>query len=89
MSTRGVTLRESSISSAGPWGRIPNSWAQIKLDDGIGENEARAQIQIQIQSVIRDNRLPWRTVELTPQRVGTVVIDILQQVCYYEVFNQK
>ncbi|KAK0439172.1 kinase-like domain-containing protein [Armillaria borealis] len=60
-------------------GRTLDSWAQIKLDDGLDENEARAQVHSQVQSLIRDIPFPWRTVELTPQLVEIMVMDILQQ----------
>ncbi|SJL08824.1 uncharacterized protein ARMOST_12195 [Armillaria ostoyae] len=73
------TISESIIFSTGPLGRALSSWTEILLDDGLVENEARAQIQSQVQSLIRDIRLPWKTAELTPQRVETVVMDVLQQ----------
>ncbi|KAK0231912.1 kinase-like domain-containing protein [Armillaria nabsnona] len=72
------TISESITFSSELLGRM-NSWTEIKLDDGLVENEARAQIQSQIQSLIRDIRLPWKTAELTPQRVEAVVMDVLQQ----------
>ncbi len=69
--------------------RTLDSWAQIKLGDELVENEARAQIQRQVRCLIRDISSPWRTVELTPQPVETMVMDALQQVChYYAAFNQ-
>ncbi len=78
------TLRDDT----GLLGRM-NSWTEIKLDDGLVENEARAQIQSQVQSLIRDIRFPWTTAELTPQRVETLVMDVLQQVCHHDrAFNR-
>ncbi len=69
-------------------GRTLDNWAKIKLDDKLVENEARAQIQRKVQSLIRGVPLPWMTVELTPQPVETLVMDVLQQVCHYGAFNR-
>ncbi len=82
------TISESITFSTGLLGRM-NSWTEIKLEDGLVENEARAQIQSQVQSLIRDIRLPWMTAELTPQRVEAVIMDVLQHVCHYgRAFNR-
>ncbi len=82
------TLRERPISPTRPLGRTLNSWAQVNLDDGLVENEARAQIQVQVQNLIRDTRLPWKTVESIPSWVESVVMDVLQQVGYNRAFNR-
>ncbi|SJL08804.1 uncharacterized protein ARMOST_12174 [Armillaria ostoyae] len=77
--TESSTLNEITTSSTGPLGPILNRWTQITLDDVLGENEARAQIQIQVQNLIRDIRLPWKTVKSIPSSMESVVMDILQQ----------
>ncbi|KAK0439169.1 kinase-like domain-containing protein [Armillaria borealis] len=69
------TLSKSTTSSTGPFLRTLNDWTDITLDDGLAENEARAQVQ----SLVRGIRLPWKTVKLTPQPVETMVMDVLQQ----------
>ncbi|KAK0471433.1 kinase-like domain-containing protein [Armillaria novae-zelandiae] len=61
-------------------GQTLDSWAQIRLDDGLVTNEAlRVQIRRQVQDLIRGISLPWKTVGLTPQPVATLVMDVLQQ----------
>ncbi len=86
--TEKSTLNEITTSSTEPLRPILNRWTQITLDDGLVENEARAQIQVQVQNLIRDTRLPWKTVGSTPSRVERVVMDVLQQVCYNRAFNR-
>ncbi len=86
--TESSTLNETTTSSTGPLGPILNRWTQITLDDRLVENEARAQIQVQVQNLIRDTRLPWKTVESIPSWVESVVMDVLQQVCYNRAFNR-
>lgn len=76
------------VSSTSPLGRTLISWAQIKRDDELKENEARAQIQSQVQSLIQNIPFPWRTVALITQPVEAVVMDVMQQVCHSRAFNQ-
>ncbi|KAK0231907.1 kinase-like domain-containing protein [Armillaria nabsnona] len=77
--TKSSTLNETTTSSTEPLGPILNRWTQITLDDRLVENEARAQIQVQVQNLIRDTRLPWKTVESILSWVENVVMDVLQQ----------
>ncbi len=65
-----------------------DSWTGLKLDDELDENQARARIRTQVQSLLRTMPSPWKTVELTPQPVETMVMDVLQQVCYDRAFNR-
>ncbi|KAK0231898.1 kinase-like domain-containing protein [Armillaria nabsnona] len=75
----GSTLSESTTSFTGPLSRTLNSWTQQINRDRVVENEARAQIQSQVQSLIRDTPFPWTMIEWTSRSVETVVMDILQQ----------
>lgn len=77
--SQATTLNEEIASSDRPLGRVMNSWAQIKLDNGLAGHAAQTQVSSQVQSLIHNLSFPWKTVEMTPQPVAIVVMDVLQQ----------
>ncbi|KAK0231896.1 kinase-like domain-containing protein [Armillaria nabsnona] len=69
------SLSESTTPPNGSLGPTPLHWAGIKPVHELDKKNVLAQIQ----SRLRNIPFPWKTVELTPQPVETMVMDVLQQ----------
>ncbi len=73
------TLSESTAPPSKSLNPTLINWAQIKLD-------LEFDVRARLQSMIRDIRCPWTTMELIPSSMESVVMDVLQQVCGSRAF---